>query len=257
VVSGWPAGAEADATVDANRRGIVHDAARATAWVAAARGELSLARSRLLDVAERCRSAGEFGTEMHVLHDALRLDASEVVARLVELAKQLDGGWAPVYADHAVARARSDGAALDEVVSAFETLGALRMAAEAAAEAAAAHRRSGHVARATAAATRAAILHDASERTAIPELELEDGGLQTLSRREREIARLAQSGLSNREIAERLSVSVRTVEGHLYRLYTKLGVSDRDQLGALLAPPGKTRSPLRVPNGANDHTVTR
>jgi DNA-binding CsgD family transcriptional regulator len=233
------AGTEADATVDPNRRGIAHDAARATAWVAAARGELSLARSRLLDVAEQCRSAGESATEMHVLHDALRLDASEVVPRLVELAAQLEGGWAPVYADHAIARTHNDGATLDRVVSAFEAFGALRMAAEAAAEAAAAHRRSGHVARATAAATRAAILHDASEHAAIPVLELGDVGLQALSRREREIALLAQSGFSNREIADRLSVSIRTVEGHLYRLYTKLGVRDRDELATLLAPAGE------------------
>jgi DNA-binding NarL/FixJ family response regulator len=38
-----------------------------------------------------------------------------------------------------------------------------------------------------------------------------------LSTREREIANLAADGLSNREIAERLVVSARTVEGHIYR----------------------------------------
>lgn len=42
------------------------------------------------------------------------------------------------------------------------------------------------------------------------------------------------SGLSNRQIAERLVVSVRTVEGHLYRACAKLGTSDRTQLTALL-----------------------
>jgi DNA-binding NarL/FixJ family response regulator len=40
--------------------------------------------------------------------------------------------------------------------------------------------------------------------------------------------------LSNREIAERLVVSTRTVEGHLYRTCAKLGASDRTQLAALL-----------------------
>jgi DNA-binding CsgD family transcriptional regulator len=233
------AAAEAGATVDPKRPGIAHDAARATVWVAATRGELSLARSRALEVAKQCRLDGVFSTEIQALHDALRLDAPDVTARLVELATQMDGGWAPAFADHAVARTHDDAAALDRVVSAFEALGALRLAAEAAAEAAAAHRRSGHAARATAAATRAAILNDASEHAAIPVLDLGDAGLQTLSRREREIAMLARTGLSNREMAERLSVSVRTVEGHLYRLYTKLGVSDRDQLASLLVPPGE------------------
>ena len=61
-----------------------------------------------------------------------------------------------------------------------------------------------------------------------------DGDL--LSRRELEIGGLAGLGLSNREIAEILFVSVRTVEGHLYRIYAKLGVSDRRQLAHLAAP---------------------
>jgi FixJ family two-component response regulator len=41
-------------------------------------------------------------------------------------------------------------------------------------------------------------------------------------------------GLSNREIAQRLVVSARTVENHLYRACTKLGASDRAELAALL-----------------------
>ena len=54
----------------------------------------------------------------------------------------------------------------------------------------------------------------------------------------REIARsrsLVAAGLSNRQIADRLVVSVRTVEGHLYRIFGKLGISTRDQLIHLLS----------------------
>jgi DNA-binding CsgD family transcriptional regulator len=40
--------------------------------------------------------------------------------------------------------------------------------------------------------------------------------------------------MSSPEIAERLVVSVRTVEGHLYRLFSKLGVSRRDDLARQL-----------------------
>ncbi|MGH3527920.1 MAG: response regulator transcription factor [Pseudonocardiaceae bacterium] len=40
--------------------------------------------------------------------------------------------------------------------------------------------------------------------------------------------------MSNRQIADRLVVSVRTVEGHLYRACAKLGASDRAELAALL-----------------------
>ncbi|MDQ4032101.1 MAG: helix-turn-helix transcriptional regulator [Actinomycetota bacterium] len=55
-----------------------------------------------------------------------------------------------------------------------------------------------------------------------------------LTRREREIVTLAAGGLSNRQIADRLVVSVRAIEGHLYRACAKLGVSDRSELAPLL-----------------------
>ncbi len=55
-----------------------------------------------------------------------------------------------------------------------------------------------------------------------------------LTAREREIAVLAARGLANKTIAERLSVSVRTVEGHLYRAGLKLGISERAALAEVL-----------------------
>jgi ATP/maltotriose-dependent transcriptional regulator MalT len=59
-----------------------------------------------------------------------------------------------------------------------------------------------------------------------------------ISDREREIAMLVVAGWSNREVADRLFVSVRTVEGHLYRIFAKLGIDDRDQLVHLLRLEG-------------------
>jgi len=53
-----------------------------------------------------------------------------------------------------------------------------------------------------------------------------------LTRREQDIVALAVSGLTDRQIAEKLMVSVRTVEGHLYRSYAKLGIRRREDLGA-------------------------
>ncbi|HEY3691593.1 MAG TPA: helix-turn-helix transcriptional regulator [Pseudonocardiaceae bacterium] len=47
-------------------------------------------------------------------------------------------------------------------------------------------------------------------------------------------AQCNSAGISNREIAQRLVVSVRTVENHLYRASTKLGTTDRAALAALL-----------------------
>jgi DNA-binding CsgD family transcriptional regulator len=57
----------------------------------------------------------------------------------------------------------------------------------------------------------------------------------SLTRREQEIARLAAEGLPSRLIADRLAVSVRTVDSHLYRVYMKLGVRDRAGLAAALS----------------------
>lgn len=51
-----------------------------------------------------------------------------------------------------------------------------------------------------------------------------------LTQREIQVARLVKFGLGNRAIADRIGVSVRTVEGHLYQLYSKLGIATRQEL---------------------------
>ena len=55
-----------------------------------------------------------------------------------------------------------------------------------------------------------------------------------LTSREQEIVVLIGEGLSNRALAERLSVSVRTIEGHIYRAMAKTGAADREDLAAML-----------------------
>jgi DNA-binding NarL/FixJ family response regulator len=53
--------------------------------------------------------------------------------------------------------------------------------------------------------------------------------LAALSAREREVLDLAASGMSNKEIAERLTISVNTVKFHLRTIYSRLGVRNRVQ----------------------------
>ena len=60
-------------------------------------------------------------------------------------------------------------------------------------------------------------------------------GADPLTRREREVAELAAQGLASKAIAERLFVSTRTVDSHLLRVYTKLGVRSRAELAGTLA----------------------
>ncbi|MGZ4661744.1 MAG: LuxR C-terminal-related transcriptional regulator [Arthrobacter sp.] len=59
-------------------------------------------------------------------------------------------------------------------------------------------------------------------------------GSPLLTSRERQIARMAGRGASNRDIAMEMGVSVRTVEGHLYQVFTKLGVTSRGDLTGLV-----------------------
>jgi len=62
-----------------------------------------------------------------------------------------------------------------------------------------------------------------------------DGSEEALTTREREVAVLAGRGLSNREIAGRLFLSVRTVESHVYLARRKLGAASRRDLAGRLA----------------------
>jgi ATP/maltotriose-dependent transcriptional regulator MalT len=66
-----------------------------------------------------------------------------------------------------------------------------------------------------------------------------------LTAQELQIAHLAAEGLSNREIGQRLFLSHRTISTHLYRVFPKLGITSRAELGAALAPAS-------VPVGAGD-----
>ncbi|MEU4707876.1 helix-turn-helix transcriptional regulator [Nocardia salmonicida] len=64
-----------------------------------------------------------------------------------------------------------------------------------------------------------------------------------LTAQELQIATLAAEGLTNRQIAERLYLSHRTVGSHLYRIYPRLGITSRVELGsAISAIPVTARS---------------
>jgi DNA-binding CsgD family transcriptional regulator len=62
----------------------------------------------------------------------------------------------------------------------------------------------------------------------------EPGVLEELTAQELQVAQMAANGLSNREIAQKLYLSHRTVGSHLYRIYPKLGINSRWELSAVL-----------------------
>ncbi|KUL21967.1 LuxR C-terminal-related transcriptional regulator [Streptomyces regalis] len=155
-------------------------------------------------------------------YDAVRLGAPEPAA----------GRLTGIFAAHADALARGDGPALDQVAEELEERGFLLFAAEAHAQAVRAHRdpRAARTAR-----TRAVALARRCQGARTPAL----SGLVLgeLTARQRQIVTLAATGLSNRQIAEKLTLSVRTVGNHLYSAYARLGASDRGALPWLVELP--------------------
>jgi DNA-binding NarL/FixJ family response regulator len=205
----------------------------ARAWVAAAEGAVSEAVAAARDAAALAAGQGQPAVEVTALHAAVQFGDRTVAARLVELAELVDGPRAPAAAAHACALAAGDVEGLLAASERLEQLGVLLPATDAAAQAAALAAAHGRRGAASLASARAQRLAQACEGARTPALAAVAAPLP-LTAREREIATLAADGLSNRQIAERLTVSVRTVEGHLYRACTKLGVTHRADLAALI-----------------------
>jgi DNA-binding CsgD family transcriptional regulator len=112
------------------------------------------------------------------------------------------------------------------------------LAAEAAGGAAAASSRAGDQRAAAALLRRSSALAAACEGAATPGLfhlaTVNASPAAPLSGREREIVLLAATGMASKDIAERLYLSVRTVNNHLQHAYAKLGVTSRAGLAQAL-----------------------
>jgi ATP/maltotriose-dependent transcriptional regulator MalT len=200
------------------------------AWVSAVSGDLPHARQILRESAEAYDSRGHSVHAASSWHAMARLGgAADAADRLERLAQTMEGELVQTYAKHARALACGDVNGLAAVAARFEALGALLLAAEAAAEAAVHARRAGDQRNAVALERRAAILAARCEGATTPALQAIGVGAQ-LTGAERDTALLAAGGRSNRQIAEELCISVRTVESRLQSIYAKLGISRREQL---------------------------
>ena len=205
----------------------------ARAWTAAVYGETSRATKLALEAGDTAWAGGRPGLAVCAFHDAARLGAvADALGRMSIVAAAVEGRSAHTMLTHATALEERDGAALDAVSAAFETMGAALLAAEAASEAAAIHRRNGKLTSSLVASDRARGLRSLCEGAKTRALERIE--CDVLTRREREVAALAARGLSNRDIANRLVVSVRTIENQLHHVYGKLGVAGRQELATAL-----------------------
>lgn len=225
--------AELDTLPDADMHLLYPDELRARAWTAHLTGDPVRARELLRDAAERSARSGAQALAAAALHDLARLGAPDEATPLVELVAGTDNPLIAARATAVAAMAGHDPDALAAVGERFEAMGALLLAAESTAAAAAEYRRAQDGRAADRAAERAHALSDRCDRALTPGLSLA-GPVAELTSREREIASLAAQGNSNKDIADALTVSVRTVETHLQRAYTKLGVTSRTGLATVL-----------------------
>ncbi|HEX5142690.1 MAG TPA: LuxR C-terminal-related transcriptional regulator [Mycobacterium sp.] len=209
----------------------------AIGWAQAAAGELADAVQTVLSEAAVARTRNQPTHELACLQAAIQWGAgdrlSDVAVRARELADVLKLPLAETIAVHAESLRDGDGDRLLSAVEGYRKIGDRCTAADAAAQAAVLL---------TGAQMRSRGIQAASIAS---ELAQQCGGLCTpatrspvsptpLTGRQREVAELVAAGLSNKEIADRLVTSPRTVEGHILKACQRVGATSRGQLAAIM-----------------------
>ena len=210
-----------------------YEYALARAWVAAGHGAISEAIALALNGAEIARDNAQFAAEVMCLQTVTQFGDRSGAARLRELEDLVEGPRVGLAARFAAAVTAFDASGLEAVSDEYEHMGDVIGAIDAAALAAVTHRRDGKGGSAYGCASRAAMLAERCGGAVTPALRRAEER-SPLSDREREIVALIGEGLSNRAVAARLSLSVRTIEGHMYRAMGKTGTASRDELVALM-----------------------
>ncbi len=214
-------------------RSLDYESSLAQAWVAAGQGAVSEAITVVLSAAERAAANGQFAAEVVCLQTATQFGDRTSAPRLRELESIVEGPRVGLAARFAVALRDGDAAELSSVSEEFERMGDLVAAVDAAAYAALTYRSQDLRGSALSCSARADALAEQCGGASTPALRRATEPLP-LTDREAEIVMMIGEGLSNRAIAERLTVSVRTVESHIYRAMLKTGTTSRDELAALI-----------------------
>lgn len=205
------------------------------AYAAAAQymsGQSELGLARLRGVQHQCLDEGYLGIELTVLSLLVRVGDSEAVARLAEVATMLESSSKEFFVNWAEALLSHDPASLDRASATAMEYGFELIAVELATLALKKFQDSGKVHKSRKTASKVVAMREHLPGLVSPVFQTIDQPKMT--RREHQIALLVAQGESNNSIAARLHVSLRTIEGHLYRTFIKLDIQSREQLAALM-----------------------
>jgi DNA-binding NarL/FixJ family response regulator len=181
-------------------------------------------RRRLIDAAEEDIARGNLLLALWELTAAVRMDQPDSAVRLGDAAAQADGRFAALCEAYAKAVSEGDPQRLLDAAKEAASMGQHPFAADAAAQAT-------RTAYSTGDNTAAAEARAFRPRASTGGQGVDDIlGAAGLTPRQRIIAKRAAAGKSNREIAEDLHLSIRTVEGHLYQIYSRLNLANRYEL---------------------------
>jgi DNA-binding CsgD family transcriptional regulator len=204
----------------------------ATGWAMAASGRLGEAVASVQQAARLARDRGQPTHELACIQAAAQWGDASQAARARELAEALSLPLADAVALHAQALLAGDGEGLLAASAKYRGIGDLATAADVAAQASVAFDESQQHRRGLFAAALARELADECGGLCTPALRT-PAGLK-LSGRQRDVIELVVAGLSNREIADQLVMSVRTVEGHVYRACQRVGAQSREELASII-----------------------
>ncbi|GAA3289648.1 LuxR C-terminal-related transcriptional regulator [Arthrobacter citreus] len=208
-------------------RGSAADRLLARGFAACARSVLSMQRDiplglrGLIDVAE---DSGFIAVELELRLLALTFGDLDGLSRLVKITGDFEGQHAETAALIARAFLDEDIELLLRIAGGEVEPGWARLAGRCREEAMRLARAGGDR------AALARVQRTLNKKNGQSDARQQQDGVPKLTRRERDIAALVVQGYRNAEIAERLFLSVRTVEGHIYRTFEKLGISRREDL---------------------------
>ncbi|WP_188109133.1 helix-turn-helix transcriptional regulator [Paeniglutamicibacter gangotriensis] len=212
-------------------------------WVAEIFSSLAVARinepisahSRLLAFADKVHAAGYAGLEMQTLAVALRMGHFAVADRFEGVARTCQGPIAQRYVAIAIAVRRQDTADLAKTLEHLAESGQMLLSVPFpnalidTIDTREQRRLATLVSRSKCQPTgvHRALFPETNSTESLP------SWTKSLTKRESQVALLAIEGHGNSDIARSSGVSVRTVEGHLYQVYSKLQVRNRQELTAL------------------------